>query len=124
VFKQTLYTGITTIDTFTAVMGEIMVNNTHIHNPRKIICGDIVGLVLTTLNWRRGTAYLVVQKSKLGTRFLVYFSDKVIHNAASFGTSWENVDKNTIRSGFVDAIQQYNKTSMDPIKFSDEHYLL
>jgi len=58
--------------------------------------GDIIGVCYHILRWRRCTAYLVIQFSDRGTRYLCYFSDEIKHHAQSFGTSMENVDKNQV----------------------------
>lgn len=57
---------------------------------------DIKGVCFHILRWRRCTAYLVIQFSKVGIRYLCYFSDEIKHSAQSFGTSMENVDKEQV----------------------------
>lgn len=57
---------------------------------------DIKGVCFHILRWRRCTAYLVIQFSPRGTRYLCYFSDEIKHSAQSFGTSMEDVDKEEV----------------------------
>ena len=57
---------------------------------------DITGVCYHILRWRRLTAYLIIQISDKGIRYLCYFSDEVKHHGQSFGTSMETVDSKQV----------------------------
>lgn len=57
---------------------------------------DIEAICYNILRWRRCTAYLFIQISKMGYRHLCYFSDEIKHSSQSFGTSMQHVEKKTI----------------------------
>ena len=65
---------------------------------------DIKGMIFHIIRWRRCTAFLVIQKSALGVRYLCYMYDKIKHSANSFGTTCEmaanDIDK--IKKEFLD----------------------
>ena len=51
--------------------------------------------------YRRCTAYLVVQQFEQETRYIAYFSDCVHHNGASFGTEMTHVSNDEIIKRFA-----------------------
>ena len=57
---------------------------------------DIMGFMFYKLNWRRCSGYMVLQKSSNGVRYLCYLIDVINHQAQSFGTSVEDVEKSQV----------------------------
>lgn len=51
------------------------------------MCGDIIGILLHYIQYRRCTGYVILQVSSLGSRIMVYFDDVIVHFATSFGTT-------------------------------------
>lgn len=70
---------------------------------------DITAVCYYILRWRRCTAYLVIQMSDKGIRYLCYFSDEVKHHAQSFGTSMETVDSKQV----YDVLEKQLKNFLD-----------
>lgn len=66
------------------------------HDIHTITQYDIKGYIVKTLLWRHCSAYLVVQLSSVGHRYLCYFYDNVTHSVTSFGTSYTSVRKKDI----------------------------
>lgn len=67
-------------------------NNPNLH----IVEDDIHGHLFEIIRYRRCTVYLVIQISSIGSRYLAYIYDKIIHNAQSFGTSASMIKKEDI----------------------------
>lgn len=50
---------------------------------------DVTLGIIALMRWRRCTGFVALQNSRRGVSAHLYLSDKVMHNAASFGTSCE-----------------------------------
>ena len=66
--------------------------------------GDIRGIILHIMRWRRCTGYLVFQQSNQGNRHLFYIHDKIKHSARCFGTSMEHVEMSLVKEAFKNKI--------------------
>ena len=66
--------------------------------------GDIKSYYYKKIQWRRCAAFLFIQISDMGLRHMCYFSDEVVHNAASFGTSMDNVSKEEVFKYIIEAL--------------------
>ena len=84
--------------------------------------GDINSYIVNYIKWRRCSAYLVIQISNRGYRYLCYFVDKIYHTAKSFGTSYSNVDYETIKQKFKIKINTLNAYKLK--KYEDLSYVL
>ena len=62
---------------------------------------DINSYIVEYMRWRRCSAYLVIQISARGHRYLCYFVDKKYHGAQCFGTSYDCVS-------YGDIVNQFN----------------
>ena len=71
--------------------------------------GDINSYIVHYMKWRRCSAYLVIQVSNRGYRYLCYFVDKIYHGAQCFGTSYSNVDYKTIFDEFKKTIKYLDR---------------
>ena len=84
--------------------------------------GDINSYIVHYMKWRRCSAYLVIQVSNRGYRYLCYFVDKIYHGAQCFGTSYSNVDYETIEQKFKIKINTLNAYKLK--KYEDLSYVL
>lgn len=71
--------------------------------------GDINSYIIEYMRWRRCSAYLVIQISNRGYRYLCYFVDKIYHGAQCFGTSYSYVDFPDIEEQFKNKICILNR---------------
>ena len=67
--------------------------------------GDINSYIVDYIKWRRCSAYLVIQISSRGHRYLCYFVDKIYHSSQSFGTSYSIVEYDAIFDEFKKTIR-------------------
>ena len=77
---------------------------------------DIKSYYYKKVAYRRCTAFLFLQVSDLGIRHMCYFSDKVVHSSASFGTSMEHVKKEDIFKFIIDDFTN-NQNTINVLKF-------
>ena len=70
--------------------------------------GDINGIIFHTMRWRRCTGFLVIQTSKIKTRYLCYLEDAIKHNGQSFGTSPQSVSINQVKKYFIKKLKNVN----------------
>ena len=77
---------------------------------------DINSYIVDYLKWRRCSAYLVIQISSRGHRYLCYFVDKINHGATSFGTSYYNVEYEAIEQEFKNRINTFNRYKLKKYK--------
>lgn len=122
---QTLFTGLTSVDNFNkSILDLIESYETKDFNPKfynifdMIQVEDINGFIISQLKWRRCSAYLVIQTSKTGFRYLCYFYDKIHHYGESFGTSYKLVEKKDIINAFRNKCDQI-KDNVDFNKFPE-----
>lgn len=52
---------------------------------------DICGLIIERYRYRRCKGYFMIQKSNIGTRFLIYLHNYIYHSAECFGTSLDYI---------------------------------
>ena len=104
---QNLFTEIDSVDKFNENILNLIqsyeMNGFHpkLYNMFDIIeQNDITAFVIKQLKWRRCSAYLVIQTSNIGYRYLCYFYDKIYHSAECFGTSYNLVEKSEIINHF------------------------
>jgi hypothetical protein len=67
---------------------------------------DINFHIIYEMRWRRCRGFLAIQKSELGTRYMVYLANYKYHSSASFGTSAEVVDYNQIKEYFIKEVKK------------------
>jgi hypothetical protein len=53
---------------------------------------DVSFMLIDVWRWHGCTGYVILQKSDLGTRLLVYDDDIIMHSTASFGTVCDVMD--------------------------------
>ena len=109
VITQNLFTGLKSVDDFNEnVLNQIFCYEVDGFKPRFYDLFDIIDVkdediksfVISKLKWRRCSAYLVIQTSNLGYRYLCYFYDHIHHSAQCFGTSYSLVKKSEIINYF------------------------
>lgn len=61
------------------------------------------------MQWRRCSAYLIIQTSNIGYRYLCYFYDHINHHAQCFGTSYYLVKKTEIINYFNYKLDEIKK---------------
>lgn len=105
--KQNLFTEIQTVDDFNKIiLNEINSYEVDGFRPRiynsfnMVEVGDIKSFIISQVKWRRCSAYLVIQTSNEGYRYLCYFYDHIHHSAQCFGTSYSLVKKTEIINYF------------------------
>lgn len=83
---------------------------------KPIITSDILSIIVDIIFWRRATAFLVIQKSDIGIRYLCYITNKITHYGQSFGIDINYVINNSIRdiknrfiSSISEAIEHINE---------------
>ena len=72
--------------------------------------GDVKSYYYHNIKWRRCTAFLFLQISKLGIRHICYFSDKVNHHGQSFGTSMNHVKDHEVKNVIINMLKNDNNT--------------
>lgn len=83
----------------------------NINDTSVIVVGDIEGLIINFYRYRACTGYLIIQKSPIQTRVLVYACDKILSKATSFSS---NIDllikdiKSDKNENFVEIRKQIN----------------
>ena len=110
---QILFTGIKSVDDFNQeILNSIKDYESQIYNPKMntlfdiIRVEDITGFIISQVKWRRCSAYLVIQTSNLGYRYLCYFYDHIHHSAECFGTSYNLVKKTEIIKYFNERLDE------------------
>ena len=110
--SQILFTDINSVDNFNQqILNFIKLYDKKVFDKNLfelIKAEDITGFIISEMKWRKCKAYLVIQTSKIGYRYLCYFYDKIFHSAECFGTSYRLVEKS-------DIITEFNK-KLDKIK--------
>ena len=82
---------------------------------------DIKAVCFYIMRWRRCTAYLVIQFSDNGYRYLCYFSDEVKHQGQSFGTTMELVNKKEVFDAMKENLKLFlNESKIMKIFLNDE----
>ena len=84
-------TGISSVDNFNKQVCDFITKDDGVNQKQVILSEDIIGALVTIMRWRRATAYLWIQKSNNGHRYLCYITDELKHSAQSFGTGIESV---------------------------------
>ena len=114
--SQSLFTGIQSVDDFNKnILNSIKYYENQILGPKLahlfdvIKVEDITAFIISQLKWRRCSAYLVIQTSHLGYRYLCYFYDHIHHSAECFGTSYQLVKKNDIIKSFNQRLDEIKK---------------
>ena len=72
-----------------------------------INCYDIESLLIGKGNWRRCTAYFIIQKSDNGLRFITYLDDTIMHDEDSFGTDIEMITPDLLKQMFKEYLQKF-----------------
>lgn len=109
--KTVVYeTGILEVDQFNKEMLNFIRSDKGYKKTKVINAADIQGFIFRIMRWRRCTAYLVVQTSRFGTRYLCYMYDKIKHHGQSFGTSSNMVKKSEIVNEFKKTCADYDSS--------------
>ena len=116
--KQELFTGINTVDKFNEkILKLIKSYEIEFHVQTSSIfdiieAGDITGYLISKMTWRKCSAYLVIQTSNIGYRYLCYFYDHEHHTGA--GTSYNMVEYKEIINEFKKQIDKIkNEVNLD-----------
>ena len=96
---------------------------------KPIITGDILSIIVDIIFWRRATAFLVIQKSDIGIRYLCYITNKITHYGESFGIDINYVVNNSIKdiknrfifsiSEAIEYINEYSNIAQDLLNMNN-----